>query len=58
MNSKLEPRERLDRVVVTSFPWTTENRFMTSTMKVSRRHIQDKYENLAEVSKLLVEIQD
>ncbi len=58
MNSKLEPRERLDRVVVTGFSWTTENRFMTSTMKVSRRYIQDRYEQLEAASELLVEVHD
>ena len=58
MNATLEPRERLDRVVLTGFSWTTENRFMTSTMKVSRRHIQDKYENLEEFNELSVEVLD
>ena len=58
LNGSLEPRERLDRIVVTKFPWNVENRFMTSTMKVSRRYIRDKYEKLPCSKELVVEMRD
>ena len=56
LNSALEPRERLDRVIITGFNWSAENSYMTSTMKVSRRHIRKIHESSSLCSKLTVEV--
>jgi long-subunit acyl-CoA synthetase (AMP-forming) len=40
-NAKLDPHERLDRLVVVPEPWTIENGMLTPTMKVRRGPIEE-----------------
>ena len=43
MNSKVEPWERLDCLIVAPDEWGIENGFLTPTMKIKRRTIDDAY---------------
>ena len=43
VNSKVEEWEKLDSLVVVSEEWTIENDFLTPTMKIKRRAIDDAY---------------
>ncbi len=43
VNARLEPHERLKCLAVLVTPWTPENGFVTPTMKVKRRRIEESY---------------
>jgi long-chain acyl-CoA synthetase len=43
VNALLDPHERLDRIVVLSDEWTTENGLLTPTLKLRRAAIEEKY---------------
>jgi long-chain acyl-CoA synthetase len=43
VNARLEPHERLKCLAVLTTPWTPENGFVTPTMKVKRRRIEERY---------------
>ena len=43
VNARLEPHERLQCLAVLTTPWTPENGFVTPTMKVIRRRIEERY---------------
>jgi len=43
VNARLEPHERLKCLAVLTTPWTPENGFVTPTMKVIRRRIEERY---------------
>ncbi len=48
LNERLDPHERLERVVVVSSPWTIENAMLTPTMKIRRDVIERNYEGSVE----------
>ena len=43
INARLDPHERLDCLVLLKTPWTTDNDFITPTMKVKRNRIEAAY---------------
>jgi long-chain acyl-CoA synthetase len=43
LNSGLDPHEQLEKVVVLTDEWTTENGMLTPTMKLRRSAIENKY---------------
>jgi long-chain acyl-CoA synthetase len=43
VNANLDPRERLDCLVVITESWTVGNDFVTPTMKIKRNRIEDTY---------------
>jgi long-chain acyl-CoA synthetase len=43
VNQKLEAHEQLDLLALVSTPWTTENGFVTPTLKVKRNRIEEAY---------------
>jgi long-chain acyl-CoA synthetase len=43
VNTKLDPHEQLDCIVVVSEPWTVDNGFITPTFKVKRNRIEEVY---------------
>lgn len=43
INAKVDPHERLDRLVVVGEEWTIANQLLTPTMKLRRPAIEDKY---------------
>ena len=47
-NERLDPHERLERVVVVNEPWTIENGMLTPTMKVRREIIERRYADAVE----------
>jgi long-chain acyl-CoA synthetase len=44
VNSELDPHEQLEFAVVVKEPWTTDNGFLTPTMKIRRSIIEERYE--------------
>jgi len=44
VNATLDPHEQLEFAVVVNEPWTTENGFLTPTMKIKRHVIESRYE--------------
>lgn len=44
VNSKLDPHEKLSKLVVVKENWTVENEFLTPTMKIKRNRIEQNYE--------------
>jgi long-subunit acyl-CoA synthetase (AMP-forming) len=44
VNASLDPHERLEFAVVVKEPWTTDNGFLTPTMKIRRNVIEERYE--------------
>jgi long-subunit acyl-CoA synthetase (AMP-forming) len=44
VNTALDPHERLEFAVVVKDPWTTDNGFLTPTMKIRRSIIEERYE--------------
>ena len=45
INSKLDPHEQLDCIVVLKTPWTVDNGFITPTFKVKRNRIEEVFAN-------------
>ena len=43
INTKLDPHEQLDCVVVVTEPWSVDNGFITPTFKVKRNRIEEVY---------------
>jgi long-chain acyl-CoA synthetase len=43
VNAQLDAHERLDRIVVLSEEWTTENGLLTPTLKVKRTAVEERY---------------
>jgi long-subunit acyl-CoA synthetase (AMP-forming) len=43
VNSKLDPHERLEKVVVVSDEWTIDNGLLTPTLKLRRSAIEERY---------------
>lgn len=43
VNAVLEDHEKLGFIVVVNDPWTTENGFLTPTLKIKRGVIEDRY---------------
>jgi long-subunit acyl-CoA synthetase (AMP-forming) len=43
LNKGLDPHEQLEKVVVLSEEWTTENGLLTPTMKLRRSSIEKRY---------------
>ncbi|GAB4200623.1 MAG: AMP-binding protein [Wenzhouxiangellaceae bacterium] len=46
VNQKLEPHERLDRLIVVADAWTVENGLLTPTLKMKREVIEKRYADL------------
>jgi len=44
VNAALNPHEQLEFAVVVKEPWTTDNGFLTPTMKIRRNIIEERYE--------------
>jgi long-chain acyl-CoA synthetase len=44
VNATLSPHEQLEFAVVVKDPWTTDNGFLTPTMKIRRNVIEERYE--------------
>ena len=44
VNAALNPHEQLEFTVVVKEPWTTDNGFLTPTMKIRRNVIEQRYE--------------
>jgi len=44
VNAALNPHEQLEFAVVVKEPWTTDNGFLTPTMKIRRNVIEERYE--------------
>ncbi len=44
INATLDPHEQLQYAVVVKEPWTTDNGFLTPTMKIRRSVIEERYE--------------
>jgi len=44
VNAALNPHEKLEFAVVVKEPWTTDNGFLTPTMKIRRNIIEERYE--------------
>jgi long-subunit acyl-CoA synthetase (AMP-forming) len=44
VNATLDPHEQLQYAVVVKEPWTTDNGFLTPTMKIKRGVIEERYE--------------
>jgi long-subunit acyl-CoA synthetase (AMP-forming) len=44
VNAALSPHEKLEFAVVVKEPWTTDNGFLTPTMKIKRNVIEERYE--------------
>ncbi|MBL0727286.1 AMP-binding protein [Piscinibacter sp. HJYY11] len=43
LNQRLDPHERLDRLVVVGGPWTVEDGLVTPTLKVKRHSVEARY---------------
>ena len=43
VNARLEPHEKLACLAVVTTPWTPENGFVTPTLKVKRRRVEEAY---------------
>jgi long-chain acyl-CoA synthetase len=43
INTRLDPHEQLDTLVVIKTPWTVDNGFITPTFKVKRNRIEEVY---------------
>ena len=43
VNATLEDHEKLDYLVVVKDAWTSDNGFLTPTMKIKRNIIEDRY---------------
>lgn len=43
VNSKLDPHEQLDSLIVVTEPWTVDNGFITPTFKVKRNRVEEVY---------------
>ena len=43
VNSRLDPHEQLDALVLIKTPWTVDNGFITPTFKVKRNRIEEAY---------------
>lgn len=46
VNQSLDPHERLAKIIVIKGNWTTDNGFLTPTLKVKRRVVETKYAGL------------
>ena len=55
VNSQLEKREYIDTLIVTNFEWNQDNGFLTSTMKIARRHIAKYFQTIKVSEELRVE---
>jgi long-chain acyl-CoA synthetase len=44
INSKLDPHERLSKLVFVDDAWSVENEFLTPTLKIKRNRVEQKYE--------------
>ncbi len=45
INSKLDPHERLSKLVFVDDAWSVENEFLTPTLKIKRNRVEQKYES-------------
>ena len=49
VNARLEPHEKLACLAVVTTPWTPENGFVTPTLKVKRRRVEEAYADQYEI---------
>ena len=43
LNPRLDPHERVHRIIVINEEWTVENNLMTPSLKVKRAQVEDRY---------------
>ncbi|MCA1779394.1 MAG: AMP-binding protein, partial [Xanthomonadaceae bacterium] len=43
VNTKLEPHQRIARIIITGEPWTVDNEMLTPTLKIRRSAIERRY---------------
>ena len=48
INNQLEKHERIKKIVILKDTWSTENNFLTPTLKIKRNIIDEKYKKFYE----------